>query len=126
MREVLVLMDIGGLKEVKNPGKEHQPHVEGNLVRERISRENNFGQAGETYRRFNDWEKNELISNLSGALASCRKEIQDRMVDMLTQCDPEYGKRIAEVIKMAGKPADSKMEEAVEQAKEMGQPSDPY
>ncbi|WP_026567552.1 catalase [Bacillus sp. UNC41MFS5] len=117
---------IGGLKEAKNPGKEHQPHVEGNLVRERISRDNNFGQAGETYRRLNDWEKNELISNLSGALAACRKEIQDRMVEMLTQCDPDYGKRIAEGIKKAGKTVDSKMEDAVKKAQEMGEPSDPY
>jgi catalase len=45
---------------------------------------------------------------------------------MLTQCDPDYGKRIAEGIKMAGKNADSKMEEAVKQAKEMGYPSDSY
>lgn len=45
---------------------------------------------------------------------------------MLTQCDPEYGKRISEGIKLAGKAGDSKIEEAVKQAEEMGQPSDPY
>lgn len=117
---------IGGLKEAVNPGKEHQPRVEGNLVRGRISRENNFGQAGETYRRFNEWERTELISNLSAALASCRKEIQDRMVDMLTQCDPDYGKRIVEGIKNAGKSTEAKMEDAVHQAEEMGHASDPY
>lgn len=48
------------------------------------------------------------------------------MVDMLTQCDPDYGKRIAEGIKEAGKTAESKMEDAVKQAQEMGEPSDPY
>jgi catalase len=116
---------IGGLKEAKNPGKEHEPYVEGNVKREKISRENNFGQAGETYRRLNDWERHELISNLSDALANCRKEIQDRMIDMLTQCDEDYGKRIAEAINMAGKEA-NKMDEAVDQAKQMGHPSDPY
>jgi catalase len=115
---------IGGLKEAKNLGKEHQPYVEGNLVREAISRENNFGQAGETYRRFNDWERDELISNLSGALAVCRKEIQDRMIDMLTQCDSDYGIRIANALKNADE--ESKMDEAVQQAKQMGQASDPY
>lgn len=117
---------IGGLKEAKNPGKEHEPYVEGNVKREKISRENNFGQAGETYRRFNDWERDELIKNLSGALASCRKEIQDRMIDMLTQCDEDYGKRIAEAIKNAGDGTAGKMEEAVQQAEEMGHASDPY
>jgi catalase len=117
---------IGGLKEAKNPGKEHEPYVEGNLKREKISRENNFGQAGETYRRFNEWERKELISNLVGVLASCRKEIQDRMVDMLTQCDADYGKRLAEGLKNPGKSMDSKMDEAVQQAEEKGHSSDPY
>ncbi|OLO39212.1 catalase [Alkalihalophilus pseudofirmus] len=117
---------IGGLKESQNPGKEHEPYVEGNVKRETISRENNFGQAGETYRRFNDWERDELIANLTGALATCRKEIQDRMVDMLTQCDEDYGKRIAEGLKKAGEQKDTKGEEAVKQAEQMGHPSDPY
>ncbi|OLS39961.1 catalase [Bacillus sp. MRMR6] len=117
---------IGGLKEANNPGQEHQPFIEGNLVREKILRENNFGQAGETYRRFTDWEREELISNLSGALSSCRKEIQVRMIDMLTQCDPDYGSRIAEGIKKASESVTSKMEEAVQQAEELGRVSDPY
>ncbi|BBP93562.1 hypothetical protein BsIDN1_71800 [Bacillus safensis] len=38
--------------------------VEGEVKREAIDRPNNFGQAGETYRRFNDWEREELIKNL--------------------------------------------------------------
>ena len=70
---------MGGLKEANNPGKEHEPYVEGNVKREKISRENNFSQAGETYRRLNGWEQEELISNLIDALSSCRKEIQDQM-----------------------------------------------
>lgn len=115
---------IGGLKEAPNPGKEHEPYISGNLVRETISRENNFGQAGETYRRFNDWERKELISNLVGALSNCRKEIQDRMVDIFTQCDEDYGNRVRDGLANAGK--GDKMEEAVRQAEEMGHPSDPY
>jgi catalase len=117
---------IGVLKEAKNPGKEHEPYIEGNLKREPISRENNFGQAGETYRRFNDWERDELISNLVSALSSCRTEIQDRMIEMCTKCDEDYGRRVAEGLKNTGKVEDNKMEEAVKQAEEMGHPSDPY
>ncbi len=74
----------GGLEEGKNPGLEHEPYVEGNVQRNKISRENNFGQAGETYRRFNDWERDELIANLSDALAVCRESIQNRMIELLT------------------------------------------
>ncbi len=41
---------LGGLKEAEQNGKEHTPHIEGNLVRESIDRQNNTKQAGETYR----------------------------------------------------------------------------
>jgi catalase len=117
---------IGGLKEANNPGKEHEPFVEGNIKREKISRENNFGQAGETYRRFSDWERDELISNLVDALSQCRKSIQDQMIDMLTQCDKNYGNRVSEGLKMTNKNGDDKMDEAVRDAEEMSHPSDPY
>ncbi|WP_312092080.1 catalase [Niallia sp.] len=117
---------IGGLKEAKNPGKEHEPYVEGKLQREPISRENNFGQAGETYRRFTDFERDELISNLSSALASCRKEIQDIMIESCSKCDPDYGKRIAEGIKKVTESNQEKMDKAVGEAESMSHPSDPY
>ena len=55
---------LDGLKEAVQTGKEHTPRVEGELVRESIDRENNFGQAGETYRKFEQWEKDDLILNL--------------------------------------------------------------
>lgn len=117
---------IGGLKEAENPGKEHEPYVEGKLQRESISRENNFGQAGETYRRFTDFEREELISNLSNALANCRKEIQDIMIENCTKCDPDYGKRIAEGIKKVLESNQDKMDKAVGEAESMSHPSDPY
>ncbi len=117
---------IGGLKEAKNPGKEHDPYVEGKLQRESISRENNFGQAGETYRRFTDFEREELISNLSNALANCRKEIQEIMIENCTKCDPDYGKRIAEGIKKVLESNQDKMDKAVGEAESMSHPSDPY
>lgn len=117
---------MGGLKEATNPGQEHEPYVEGNVKREKISRENNFWQAGETYRRFKDWEQNELISNLVDALSTCRKEIQDQMIELFIKCDEDYGRRVSEGLKMTGKVEDTKLEEAVKEAEEMGHPSDPY
>lgn len=116
---------IGGLKEAVNPGKEHTPYIEGNLVREKISRENNFGQAGETYRRFEDWEKDELISNLVGNLVQCRPAIQELMIHNITQSDADYGRRVAEGLKEALQKK-SKENKAVEAAQQYSQPSDPY
>ena len=87
---------LGGLKEATPSGKDHTPYVEGNLVRQKIDRENNFKQAGERFRAFEDWERDELIRNLVGGLMPCTKEIQERMVSMFYQCDENYGRRVAE------------------------------
>ncbi|MFC4401947.1 catalase [Gracilibacillus xinjiangensis] len=116
----------GGLKEAENPGKEHEPYVEGHLQRKAISRENNFGQAGETYRRLSDWEKNDLIKNLVSALSGCKKEIQDKMVEMFYKCDQDYGKRVEDGLKHAATGQMEQMEEAVMKADQMGHVSDPY
>jgi catalase len=87
---------LGGLKEARAAGKPHTPYSEGKLVRQNIDRENNFKQAGERFRAFEDWERDELISNLVGALQPCVREIQERMVSMFSQCDADYGRRVAE------------------------------
>ena len=89
---------MGGLREAIPAGKEYTPLVQGNLVRETIDRRNDFKQAGERYRAFEDWERDELISNLVGNLKVCNPDIQERMVSMLSQCDADYGRRVAEGI----------------------------
>ncbi|RCK13056.1 hypothetical protein DT075_02135 [Bacillus licheniformis] len=58
-------------------------------------------QAGDTYRHFEDWEKDELITNLVNTLAPCDQRIQTKMIDMLKQCDKEYGSRVEEGLKNA-------------------------
>lgn len=89
---------MGGLREATPAGKEYTPLVQGTLVREIIDRRNDFKQAGELYRAFEDWERNELISNLVGCLKVCNPDIQERMISLLSQCDADYGRRVAEGI----------------------------
>lgn len=91
---------LGGLEEAAKTGKDHTSYVQGNLVRQKIERENNFKQAGETYRAFTKEEQDELISNLVDALKQCREDIQQRMVHHFTLADAEYGRRVAEGIGM--------------------------
>ncbi|CAN5135854.1 catalase KatX [soil metagenome] len=86
----------GGLTEAAPGGAAHAPYVEGNVVRQTISRENNYKQAGERYRVIEDWERDDLINNLVTNLKQCNRDIQERMVGHLTQCDHEYGSRVAE------------------------------
>lgn len=123
---------IDGLKEAPKTASDHTPYVEGKLVREAIERTNPFGQAGETYRRFDDWERDDLISNLVNALSTCRKDIQDQMIDHFTQADPDYGRRVAEGLKQEkdnnskGPIGTTQSEQAVQKAEEWARPSDPY
>ena len=86
----------GGLKEAPKVGPDHKPYVQGHVIRQAISRTNNYGQPGALYRAMEDWERDELISNLVGALQQCDADIQQRMIGHLTQCDQEYGQRVAD------------------------------
>jgi len=90
----------GGPQEVRPTAPPHEPMVSGKVTRQEISRTNNYGQAGERYRTFAPWERDELISNLVGALAQCNQDIKERMVWHLAQCDAEYGRRVADGLGM--------------------------
>lgn len=87
---------LGGLQEAPRSGKDHTPYAAGNLVRETLERTNNFGQAGDRFRSFEDWERDDLILNLVNTLQPARKHIQRRMVWLFSQCDADYGRRVAE------------------------------
>jgi catalase len=123
----------GGLKEAEQIGKVHEPHYNDKLIREKIDRPNDFGQAGETYRSFEDWEREELISNLLDALIVCRAEIQDKMIEYFTNADKDYGKQVKDGL---AKAMESRMDtthtstadadEATKEARQMGHEADPY
>nr|MBA2760607.1 catalase [Segetibacter sp.] len=128
---------LGGLREAPKAGKDHTPSYSANLVRQKIDRTNDYKQAGERYRLHEDWEKDDLISNLVNALAPANKIIQDKMIELCTKCDSEYGQRVADGIMqakemmmkengnaMAG--SVSQKEEAVQQAEEMATEAKPY
>lgn len=88
----------GGLQEAPRAGADHTPYVQGAVVRQKISRTNDYKQAGERYRTMEDWERDDLVNNLTGALKQCNPEIQERMIALLTKCDEDYGRRVAEGI----------------------------
>ena len=92
-----------GLREAPRTGQDATPYISGNLGRHAIERKNTFKQAGETYRKFQDWERDELISNLVGNLKQCNPDIQERMLYNLTQADANYGARVAEGLGLAVK-----------------------
>ncbi|NEU08027.1 catalase [Flavihumibacter sp. R14] len=116
---------LGGLKEAVRSGKDHTPHHKASLVRAKIEKQNDFKQAGETYRNFEEWERDELITNLVNTLAPVKKHIQDKMVEMFTACDEDYGRRVAEGLRDKARET-SAAEEGVQQAENASKEANPY
>jgi catalase len=88
---------LGGLREAPKPAKEYHQWVEGHLGRYATSRTaDDYRQAGERYRSFADWERDDLIANIGGDLKQCPESIQLRMLWHFWHCDEDYGRRIAE------------------------------
>jgi catalase len=52
--------------------------------------------VGRRFREMADWERDDLIANLVNNLSQCDKHIQEKMVWHFSQCDEEYGRRVAE------------------------------
>lgn len=123
---------LNGLQEAKKAGKDHEPQYNARLVRQKIDRQNNFKQAGERFRMFEDWERNDLVTNLVNTLAPVEKHIQEKMIELFTNCDAEYGRRVKEGLQHAAKNispgpiGSTKSDEAVEQAEAVSKEAKPY
>ena len=81
----------------RSPPKDYHQPVEGHLGRYQTSRAtDDYTQAGDRYRSFQDWERDDLIANLVGDMKQCPEPIQLRMVWHFWHCDEDYGRRVAE------------------------------
>jgi catalase len=95
----------GGLQEAAYPDHEEQgPTIEGRLTRKRIARTNDYKQAGERFALMEQWERDDLVSNLGTLLAQATKPVQERMVWHFLMVDDEFGTRVGESLGI--KPAD--------------------
>ena len=87
----------GGLAEAPRPAHaEVGPEISGRLTRAQIPRTDDYTQAGERYQLSEQWEKDDLVGNLSTLLGKCDRPIQERMVWHLLLCDDELGARVGE------------------------------
>ncbi|WP_136420043.1 catalase [Herbaspirillum sp. ST 5-3] len=93
---------LGGVQEAPKPEKEYHQWVEGHLGRYQTSRTaDDYKQAGDRYRSFEDWEREDLIANISDDLKQCPEPIQLRMVWHLWHCDHDFGTRVAQAAGIA-------------------------
>lgn len=76
------------------------PHLEGDIMRKKISLTNDFQQAGERYRSLNKVDQEHLVGNIVDSLGKANKQIQQRMAANLAKADAELGKRVATGLKL--------------------------
>jgi len=89
----------GGLREATHPTHDEQgPEIVGRVTRKRIPRTNDYKQAGERYLLSEQWEKDDLVENLVGALSQCDRPIQERMVWHFFMVEDELGQRVGDGI----------------------------
>ena len=80
----------GGLREAQYPTHDEQgPEIVGRLTRKRIPRTDDYTQAGQRYLLSEQWEKDDLVANLTGRSRQCDRPIQERMVWHLLMCEDE-------------------------------------
>ena len=85
----------GGLVEADEPSPAYEPEISGRLTRSKLSRTNDYVQAGERYRTMPDWERDDLVLNLVDLLGQCDRHIQERMVEQFARCDEAFGRCVA-------------------------------
>jgi catalase len=89
----------GGLSETPKPARQSQgPVINGQLTRAKIPRTNDYKQAGERYLLSEQWERDDLVTNLTGLLAQVDRPIQERMIWHLFMLEDELGQRVGEGI----------------------------
>ncbi|GFM81707.1 catalase [Pseudomonas cichorii] len=76
-----------------------QSPVSGTTQQAKITREQNFKQAGDLYRSYNAKEKSDLVQSFGESLADTDTESKNIMLSFLYKADPDYGTRVTEVAK---------------------------
>lgn len=83
------------------------PHVKGEVrgthMRRPLSKQNNFMQAGERWRSFDEARRQRLVVRAAESLNAPKvsKNLKGTWIGFWTKCDPELGSRIAAIVKMS-------------------------
>ncbi|MFH9607393.1 catalase [Streptomyces sp. NPDC017448] len=92
----------GGLREAQYPTHDEQgPEIRGRLTRKRIPRTNDYLQAGQRYLLMEDWERDDLVTNLVGMLSACDRAVQERMVWHFLLVENDLGRRVGDGLGIA-------------------------
>jgi catalase len=87
----------GGLREAEYPTTDDQgPELAGRLTRKRISRTDDYTQAGQRFRLMDDWERDDLVLNLVTLISQADRAVQERMLWHFYLVEDELGARVGE------------------------------
>ncbi|MGY1814450.1 catalase [Blastococcus sp. SYSU D00820] len=87
----------GGLREAQAPSTDEiGPTITGRLTRARIPRTDDYTQAGQRYQLLEQWEKDDLVTNLVDNIGQAVRAVQERMVWHFYMCDDELGQRVGD------------------------------
>ena len=89
-----------GMPSEAPPAPMSRNHIEGEATQQRISKTEDFYQAGERYRSLGKMDRDHLVGNLVDDLGKADKKIQKRMVKNLSSADAAMGKRVAKGLKL--------------------------
>jgi len=91
----------GGMPgEALEEGTPRVYRIEGEVTRQKISKTNDFEQAGERYLSLSKTDQEHLVDNLIADLMHIDKPIQQRVIENLTKAHPELGRSVAEGVKL--------------------------
>ena len=93
----------GGLNESTRPDPIHSPEIHGKLTRSVIDRRNDYAQTRARFVTMNDWERDDLVLNMSNLLAQCERDVQMRMLWHFFMVHDDYGSRVARSLDMTAK-----------------------
>lgn len=97
-----------GFKVDEQFGHSSAPLNNATVVQLKISKPNDFKQAGAFYRTLSEKDKANLISNLAGDLSQVQnKDIVKKMVGYFYMADADYGKRLAAALKLTREEVES-------------------
>jgi catalase len=92
---------LGGLSEADDSYLEYRPQVSGAAGKAPLPRTDDYAQAGERIRTIEQWERDDLLLNLTTLLGQCEKVVQERMVAHFTRADETFGRNLADNLGIA-------------------------
>ena len=73
------------------------------MTRSFIDRRNDYAQARARFVTMNDWEREDLLTNMGNLLGQCQRDVQERMLWHFFLVHDDYGHTVAKSIGLTAK-----------------------